>query len=134
MIDKAKSILDCLNISIACKEGNMKMLRKGSMLIRLPNWAFNEPYIEKVLVKNSEEQIVDLKISDFYGNKQYNISCSNHISSETLKTLIRGVMSLDESSKIRVLFKGCELIDIQHLYEHGLKNKSIIQVVIQKEE
>jgi hypothetical protein len=128
-----------MSIEIISKENNMKLLRYNNTICRLPNWIFNEPYVEKELLeeeidisKNSKP--IDIRLLDVYQNKYYPISVPIHITSDQLK---EEFFKLDQKYnplevQIRLIYNGCEIKSTHTLYQHQPKHKGVIQVIVNK--
>lgn len=103
-------------------------------IYNIPNYCINDPYFEKVLVSVDEKSKYDKKIevilSDSNDNKttlRINESCTG----KELKEMYLQYNNQDASLfSVRLFFGGNEIKDDHYLFQHKIKHKFRIQILI----
>lgn len=96
-----------------------------------PNFCINDPYVcrDEIKISNSRKSIeINLKILEIYTNKKKEIKVPDDISVLKLKQLCYS--EIKDSTIIRMITAGQELIDNNLLYQHELKNDQTINVIL----
>ena len=94
----------------------------------VPNYCINDPYFEKELVKNDEEE-KKIILNLFVSNDKINLKeeFSNHDNGEKIKKVFSEKTNMNEDEyKLRIIFSGTEIKDNDLIYQHKLKNEDKI--------
>ena len=142
---QAKDVLNQSAIEVCSKEGNMKLLKYDSTYFRIPNWIFNDPLIEKIMKNKSRGGIELPKVAenevlslvDVYKNKKYVIKYNQELTGNEIKEKYSKILQQEDSNiidlsllKIRLIYNGCEIKNNESLFNHNIKPKSFIQIVV----
>ena len=121
-------------------ENNLRkvfLLNVPEYIFRVPNYCICDPLYErdydKIKAKNKDIESVKLKIVLFYLAKNKNIKL--HVTNKThvkkVKEAFAKKMEIDlKNHKIRLLFRGQELLDDNPLYFNNVEDGSKIQVMV----
>lgn len=100
---------------------------------RVPNWCFNDPYVEKEFKKFSElMEIEDIHIilSEVYKNKSFMLKIKQSATGNEIKKIYMDSLQEDINKfKLRLIYNGFEIQDNQTLFEHNIQNEGMIQIV-----
>lgn len=142
---QAKDVLAQSELEICSKEGNMKLLKYNNTYFRIPNWIFNDPLIEKKMNIKSENRIElpkkeeneVLSLVDVYKNKKYVIRYNQDLTGNEIKDQYSKILQQEDSNiidlsqlKIRLIYNGCEIKNTETLFNHNVKPKSFIQIIV----
>ena len=125
---------------MACANGDLRqviVLTNPDYVYKVPNYCVCDPIFErdydKIKEKNKDIESVKIKIVLFYLAKNKNIKL--HVTNKThvkkVKEAFAKKMEIDlKNHKIRLLFRGQELLDDNPLYFNNVEDGSKIQVMV----
>ena len=125
---------------MACANGDLRqviVLTNPDYVYKVPNYCVCDPIFErdydKIKEKNKDIESVKIKIVLFYLAKNRNIKL--HVTNKThvkkVKEAFAKKMEIDlKNHKIRLLFRGQELLDDNPLYFNNVEDGSKIQVMV----
>ena len=125
---------------MACANGDLRqviVLNNPDYIYKVPNYCVCDPIFErdydKIKEKNKDIESTKIKIVLFYLAKNKNIKL--HVTNKThvkkVKEAFAKKMNFDlKTHKIRLLFRGQELLDKNPLYFNNVEDGSKIQVMV----
>ena len=125
---------------MACLNNNLRQvieLSNPDYIYKVPNFCICDPVFErdydKIKENNKDIESVKLKINLYYLSKNKNIKL--HVTNKThvikVKEAFAKKMEIDLTThKIRLLFRGQELLDENPLYYNNVEDMSKIQVMV----
>ena len=125
---------------MACVNNDLRqviVLTNPNYVYKVPNYCVCDPIFErdydKIKANNKDIESVKLKIVLFYLTKNKNIKL--HVTNKThvkkVKEAFAKKMEIDlKNHKIRLLFRGQELLDDNPLYFNNVEDGSKIQVMV----
>ena len=125
---------------MACVKDNLRevmILSNPDVVFKVPNYCITDPVFErdykKIMEENkdiAEEKIVVL-LYYLAQNKNIKIHATNKTKVIKLKEAFAKKMEIDlNTHKIRMLFRGQELLDENKLFYNKVENMSKIQVMV----
>ena len=125
---------------MACVNNDLRqviVLENPNHVYKVPNYCVCDPIFErdyeKIKEKNKDIESVKIKITLYYLAKNKNIKL--HVTNKThvkkVKEAFAKKMDIDlKTHKIRLLFRGQELLDDNPLYYNNVEDMSKIQVMV----
>lgn len=105
-------------------------------MYHIPNFCICDPYIEKDLkifeTMYDDLEEVNLSISVYYyeNKNTYKFKLRNKCTGFDLKHKFAQLIQFDKrNNRMRVFYKGQEILDSHCLYYHSIQNDSLIQVI-----
>ena len=97
----------------------------------VPNYCINDPYFEKELSKEDENQNKEINIFlyDSTNDHSLKIKVSNHDNGKKIKEIYKKETNTDDKYKLRLFFSGAEIKDDEFVYQYNLKDDYKIQVM-----
>mmetsp|Transcript_25328 Transcript_25328/g.26384 ORF Transcript_25328/g.26384 Transcript_25328/m.26384 type:complete len:253 (-) Transcript_25328:8-766(-) len=130
--DRAKTVLAKAGVSLYNNSMKYCYDDKG-FFFRVPNWCFNDPYVEKELKQISEItdiQLITIKLVEAYTFKEANLTISQQANGGELKELYMETIQEDiKNYKLRILCNGFEIEDDKTLFQYGIENNYNLQLV-----
>ena len=127
---------------MACVNSDLRQvieLANPNYIYKVPNFCVCDPIFErdydKIKEKNKGIESVKIKIVLFYlaKNKNIKLNATNKTHVKKIKEAFAKKMELDlKNHKIRLLFRGQELLDENPLYYNNVEDGSKIQVMVNK--
>ena len=125
---------------MACVNNDLRQvieLTNPDRVYRVPNYCVCDPIFErdydKIKEKNKNIESVKIKIVLFYlaKNKNIKLHVTNKTHNKKVKEAFAKKMDIDlKTHKIRLLFRGQELLDNNPLYFNNVEDGSKIQVMV----
>jgi hypothetical protein len=125
---------------MACHKNDLREvieLANPEYIFKVPNYCICDPVFERdyeqIKEKNKDIESVKLKITLFYlaKNKNIKLHVTNKTSVKKVKEAFAKKMEIDlNTHKIRLLFRGQELMDENPLYYNNVQDMSKIQVMV----
>ena len=124
---------------MACVSNDLRqviVLSNPDYVYRVPNYCVCDPVFErdydKIKEKNKDIESVKIKIILYYlaKNKNIKLHVTNKMKVKKVKEAFAKKMEIDlKTHKIRLLFRGQELLDDNPLYYNNVEEMSKIQVM-----
>ena len=125
---------------MACVHGDLReviVLENPDYVFKVPNYCVCDPVFErdyeKIKDHDKDVEEVKIKIILYYlaQNKNINLAASNKTPVIKVKQAFAKKMNIDlNTHKIRLLFRGQELLDENLLYYNNVEDMSKIQVMV----
>ena len=124
---------------MACKNDLREIITVSNPdhVFKVPNYCVTDPIFErnydriKEKVKDIEEKKIKIILYYLAENRNINLSATNKTSVKKVKIVFAKKMDIDLSThKIRLIFRGQELLDENLLYFNNIENMSKIQVMV----
>jgi len=125
---------------MACLHGDLReviFVGNPNYVFRVPNFCVCDPIFERdydqIKEINKDIEEVNIKIVLYYleQNKDIEIETTNKTSVKKIKEAFAEKMNIDlNTHKIRLLFRGQELLDENLLYYNNVEDMSKIQVMV----
>jgi len=125
---------------MACVSNDLRqviVLSNPDYVYRVPNYCVCDPVFErdydKIKEKNKDIESVKIKIILYYlaKNKNIKLHVTNKMKVKKVKEAFAKKMEIDlKTHKIRLLFRGQELLDDNPLYYNNVEEMSKIQVMV----
>ena len=125
---------------MACVSNDLRqviVLSNPDYVYRVPNYCVCDPVFErdydKIKEKNKDIESVKIKIILYYlaKNKNIKLHVINKMKVKKVKEAFAKKMEIDlKTHKIRLLFRGQELLDDNPLYYNNVEEMSKIQVMV----
>ena len=125
---------------MACVDSDLRkviVLTNPDYVYKVPNYCVCDPIFErdynKIKQKNKDIESVKLKIILYYlaKNKNVKLHVTNKTHVKKVKEAFAKKMDIDlKNHKIRLLFRGQELLDENPLYFNNVEDMSKIQVMV----
>ena len=125
---------------MACHKNDLREvieLANPEYIFKVPNYCICDPVFERdyeqIKEKNKDIESVKLKITLFYlaKNKNIKLHVTNKTSVKKVKEAFAKKMEIDlNTHKVRLLFRGQELMDENPLYYNNVQDMSKIQVMV----
>ena len=125
---------------MACVSNDLRqviVLSNPDYVYRVPNYCVCDPVFErdydKIKEKNKDIESVKIKIILYYlaKNKNIKLHVTNKMKVKKVKEAFAKKMEIDlKTHKIRLLFRGQELLDDNNLYYNNVEEMSKIQVMV----
>ena len=125
---------------MACLHGDLReviVVGNSNYVFRVPNFCVCDPIFErdyeKIKEKNKDIETVKIKITLYYlaKNKNVKLHVTNKTHVKKVKEAFAKKMDIDlKTHKIRLLFRGQELLDDNPLYYNNVEDMSKIQVMV----
>ena len=134
MLDESRS-LDYLEIfEIEPINGCINRCKdKEGNIYDIPNYCINDPYFERDLEINTNEQIEEkelkVKIIKMGVSEPLFLMMNNKLSGKELKEQYRIYNSLDKNIKIKMFIYGVEIKDEYYLYQHNITEDKLIYIL-----
>ena len=123
----------CVNDSLR----EVMILSNPDIIFKVPNYCICDPVFErdyekiKEENKDIEENKIVVLLYYLAENKTIKIHATNRTKVKKLKEALANKMNIDlNTHKIRLLFRGQELLDDNRLYYNKIENMSKIQVMV----
>jgi hypothetical protein len=124
---------------MACKNDLREIITFSNpeQVFKIPNYCVTDPVFErnydKIKEKDKDIEEKRIKIILYYlaENRNINLNASNKTSVKKVKIEFAKKMDIDLSThKIRLIFRGQELLDENLLYYNNIENMSKVQVMV----
>ena len=125
---------------MACVNNDLRqviVLTNPDYVYKVPNFCICDPIFErdydKIKAKNEGIESIKIKITLFYlaQNKNIKLHVTNKTHVKKIKEAFAKKMNFDlKTHKIRLLFRGQELLDKNPLYFNNVEDGSKIQVMV----
>lgn len=125
---------------MACVDDDLRQVfhyRHPEFIFKVPNFCVCDPFFERDYekiekqVENIEETPITIVLYYLALNKNVNLNVTNKSNVKSVKELFAQEMKINmEKQRIRLLFKGLELVDDHLLYYYNVENGSKIQVMV----
>ena len=124
---------------MACKNDLREIITFSNpeQVFKIPNYCVTDPVFErnydKIKEKDKDIEEKRIKIILYYlaENRNINLNASNKTSVKKVKIEFAKKMDIDLSThKIRLIFRGQELLDENLLYYNNIENMSKVQVIV----
>ena len=125
---------------MACVKNDLReviVLQNPDYIFKVPNYCVCDPVFERdyeeIKEKNKDTEEIKIKIILYYlaQNKNINLQATNKTSIKKVKEAFAKKMNIDlKTHKIRLLFRGQELLDENLLCYNNVEDMSKIQVMV----
>jgi hypothetical protein len=125
---------------LACAKSDLRqviVLTNPDYIFKVPNYCVCDPVFErdydKIKAKNKNIESIKIKIILYYlaKNKNVKMEATNKTHVKKIKEGFAKKMNIDlQTHKIRLLFRGQELLDDNPLYANNVQDQSKIQVMV----
>lgn len=138
--DNETAVLLLEAAEMACLDGDLRQVflyRHPEFIFKVPNFCVCDPCFERDYDKiekqgnTIEETPINVVLYYLALNKNINLKVTNKTIVKSLKELFAKEMKINmNKQKLRLLFKGQELVDDHLLYYYNVGNDSKIQVMV----